>query len=58
MAELDAAYFLLYGMEREDVGYILSTFAGAGGRDGGLFATGSPAELILNHYDMLCGRFK
>jgi hypothetical protein len=28
MAELDAAYFLLYGTERNDVEYILTTFAG------------------------------
>ena len=28
MAELDAAFFLLYGIERDDVQYILSTFKG------------------------------
>ena len=28
MAELDAAFFLLYGIEREDVQYMLSTFKG------------------------------
>jgi hypothetical protein len=28
MAELDAAYFLLYGINREDAAYILSTFKG------------------------------
>ena len=28
MAELDAAYFHLYGMERADVEYVLSTFSG------------------------------
>src|SRR5947209_7868696 len=28
LAELDAAFFLLYGIGREDIEYILSTFAG------------------------------
>ncbi len=28
MAELDAAYFLLYGIDRDDAAYILSTFTG------------------------------
>ena len=28
MAQLDAAYFLLYGIERDDAAYILSTFNG------------------------------
>lgn len=28
MAELDAAYFHLYGLARDDVEYILSTFKG------------------------------
>jgi hypothetical protein len=28
MAELDAAYFLLYGIARDDAAYILSTFKG------------------------------
>ena len=33
MAELDAAFFLLYGIDRDDAEYILSTFARpAGGR--------------------------
>ncbi|MHB1156902.1 MAG: hypothetical protein ACYC26_08695 [Phycisphaerales bacterium] len=28
MAELDAAYFILYGIDRDDAQYILSTFNG------------------------------
>ena len=28
MTELDAAFFVLYGIERDDVEYILSTFSG------------------------------
>lgn len=55
MAELDAAYFLLYGIEREDVEYILSTFSGARAEDEGIFSTGSPFERILRHYDELRG---
>ena len=55
-AELDAAYFLLYGVEREDVEYILSTFTGVRRRDmadGGDFRT---AKLILEAYDKLFER--
>ncbi len=50
--ELDAAYFLLYGIDREDAAYILSTFSGAGDENeqGGLF--GSPAG-TLDAYDRL-----
>ena len=45
-AQLDAAYFHLYGISREDAVYILSTFQ----------ATGTPEDhsttaLILSHYD-------
>jgi len=32
-AELDAAYFLLYGVARDDVEYILSTFPAASQAD-------------------------
>lgn len=31
LAELDAAYFILYGLERDDVLYVLSTFQGTRG---------------------------
>jgi len=53
MAELDAAYFLLYGIEPDDAKYILSTFSGAGLQEDGLFSTGSPYARILEHYDRL-----
>lgn len=56
MAELDAAYFLLYGIEREDVEYILSTFSGSGTENDGLFKPGSPFERVLRHYDQLRGK--
>jgi hypothetical protein len=54
-AELDAAYFRLYGISREDAEYILSTFKGTARRDeadAGYFRT---AKLILAAYDELAG---
>jgi hypothetical protein len=56
MAELDAAYFLLYGLEREDVEYILSTFSGARAEDESIFSAGRPFERILRDYDKLRGK--
>ena len=51
MAELDAAYFHLYGIGRDDAQYILSTFKGIHERSP-LFADGaSTAEEILRLYD-------
>ncbi len=51
MAELDAAYFHLYGIDRDDAEYILSTFKGIHDRQD-LFAGGvSTAERILSKYD-------
>ncbi len=52
MAELDAAYMLLYGIERDDVACILSTFSGASD-EGGLIASSSASAKILEHYDAL-----
>ena len=55
MAELDAAFFLLYGIGRDDVEYVLSTFQGLA-RDqdegAGLFTTNGG---ILETYDRLAG---
>ncbi|MEX0717144.1 MAG: DNA methyltransferase [Planctomycetaceae bacterium] len=54
-AELDAAYFLLYGIGREDVEYVLGTFEGTWKRDDaqqGLFQRGN---LVLEAYDRLTG---
>jgi hypothetical protein len=56
MAGLDAAYFLLYGLEREDVEYMLSTFSGARAEDERIFSAGRPFERILRHYDKLRGK--
>jgi hypothetical protein len=52
-AELDAAYFLLYGIQRDDVEYILSTFRGAGSPPESTLIPVTTAALILKHYDRL-----
>jgi hypothetical protein len=51
MAELDAAYFLLYGISRHDAAYILSTFKGIH-EPAPLFPNSpSKAERIVALYD-------
>ena len=59
-AELDAAYFHLYGVGRDDAEYILSTFpstgpAPNGGRGSGhpSWSPGSSGSLILEAFDRL-----
>jgi hypothetical protein len=52
-AQLDAAYFLLYGIERDDVEYILSTFTGDQRESETMFGSSSIFDRILNHYDRL-----
>jgi hypothetical protein len=63
-AELDAAYFHLYGVGREDAEYMLSTFTNTGlipeeergaisGEGGRLFQSGSTGAMVLNAYDQL-----
>ncbi|MGQ0634486.1 MAG: Eco57I restriction-modification methylase domain-containing protein [Planctomycetaceae bacterium] len=59
-AELDAAYFHLYGIERDDAEYILSTFTNTGLRsdddDGSqqlLWSPGSIGEMVLEAFDRL-----
>ena len=54
-AELDAAYFLLYGIEREDIEYILSTFTGTQRRDAADAGTYRTAQFILEAYDSMHG---
>jgi hypothetical protein len=51
MSELDAAFFLLYGIERNDVEYILSTFAGVRKNRESILDASSTFDLILKHYD-------
>ena len=53
MAELDAAYFLLYGIERNDVEYILATFAGLRDESSDLLAGSNTTTRILQFYDDL-----
>ncbi|MCD6163223.1 MAG: N-6 DNA methylase [candidate division Zixibacteria bacterium] len=53
MAQLDAAYLILYGINREDVEYILSTFSGIKKEGEGMFESQSSFNLILKHYDSL-----
>jgi hypothetical protein len=52
-AELDAAYFILYGIQRDDVEYILSKFQGAGKTQEGLFDGLTAATRVLAAYDHL-----
>lgn len=56
MAELDAAYFLLYGIERNDVEYILSTFQGLQKESPDLLAGSTTTARILQSYDDLKSR--
>lgn len=55
-AELDAAYFLLYGIQRDDVEYSLSTFSGTGSPPESTLTPISIADLILRHYDRLLAK--
>jgi hypothetical protein len=58
MAELDAAYFLLYGIERNDVEYILTTFAGLRDETPDLLAGPTTTSQILDYYDRLLSASK
>jgi hypothetical protein len=51
MAELDAAYFHLYGIDRDDAAYILSTFSGTSEPNRLLPGMLSTADHILTLYD-------
>ena len=53
MAELDAAFFLLYAIERNDVEYILSTFAGVRKEQQDLLSGSTTFDRILIHYDTI-----
>lgn len=61
-AELDAAYFLLYGVSREDAEYMLSTFTHTGyiapedrEPEGPAWQRGGIGEMTLEAYDHLAG---
>ena len=52
-AELDAAFLHLYGIEREDVDYIMETFPVVKKRDEQRYGTFRIKELILETYDAM-----
>jgi hypothetical protein len=57
-AELDAAYFHLYQLGREDVEYVLGTFQGIVNEDEKAEGAGRTREMILKAYDRMgTGRF-
>lgn len=58
MAELDAAYFILYGLSKDDAEYVLSTFSGTDAPTGSLPGMDrmSAAQRVLGEYDRLAGR--
>ncbi|HEY8666510.1 MAG TPA: DNA methyltransferase [Tepidisphaeraceae bacterium] len=51
--ELDAAYFHLYGLSRDDAAYILTTFAAMREEEGEQLTPTSPASAVLDAYDKL-----
>lgn len=52
-AELDAAFFHLYGIERDDVEYIMETFPIVRKKDVAAFGSYRTKELILEVYDAM-----
>jgi hypothetical protein len=52
-AELDAAYFHLYKISREDVEYILGTFQGIANEDEEAEAAGKTRQLVLEAFDWM-----
>lgn len=52
-AELDAAYFHLYRLSRDDVQYILGTFQGIANEDERAGGEGQTRQLILAAYDQM-----
>lgn len=52
-AELDAAYFHLYGIERDDVGYIMDTFKVVREKDEKAHGEYRTKRLILERYDAM-----
>jgi hypothetical protein len=52
-AELDAAFFHLYGIERDDVDYIMETFPIVKRKDGAAYGEYRTKRLILEVYDAI-----
>jgi hypothetical protein len=57
-AELDAAYFHLYGIERDDVDYILDTFPIVRRKDEAAYGEYRTKRLILEIYDAMAKAFE
>jgi hypothetical protein len=55
MAELDAAFFLLYGIGRDDVEYILGTFSSLADTEHEALGVLPQATAILRAYDQMAG---
>jgi hypothetical protein len=56
LAELDAAFLLLYGLDREDAQYVLSTFSGLDTGEETLPGMDSRQTLVMKSYDHLLSR--
>lgn len=56
--ELDAAYFLLYGMEREDVDYVMETFPIVKRKDESKYGEFRTKGLILQMYDEMAASMR
>ncbi|MER7417755.1 DNA methyltransferase [Micromonospora peucetia] len=54
-AELDAAYFHLYGIDRDDVDYIMDTFKVVRQKDEAAYGEYRTKHLILKAYDAMSG---
>jgi hypothetical protein len=52
-AELDAAFFHLYGIERDDVDYIMETFTGTKSKDASEHGEYRTKKMILEVYDAM-----
>ena len=55
-AELDAMYFHLYGLTRDEVDYVMETFPIVKRKDMEKFKSYRTKEMILAEYDKLAGR--
>ncbi|WFE41504.1 DNA methyltransferase [Micromonospora sp. WMMD998] len=57
-AELDAAFFYLYAIDRDDIDYIMDTFNVVRQRDEAVHGEYRTKRLILDRYDALCAAVK
>ena len=54
-AELDAAYFILYGSDRDEINYVLSQFQGVVKEDEASGGEGPTRRMILEAFDAMSG---